>query len=390
MSNPDIRQDEKHVCVVCDRLNPVELHAYRCLPRVTSDCKPWPSGGRLFVCDGCGAIQKVADAVWQQEIDRIYSDYQIYDLSDGAEQVIFSATGGSAPRSKTLVDFLVSRLPPRETGHLLDIGCGNGSALTNFSNALPGWRLDGSELSNKALTNLRKIPGFDTLHVGPIERTYDVVSLIHSLEHMLKPGATLTDALSKLNPKGHVFVEVPDAETSPFDFIVADHLSHFTRATLNQLGRKVGMTVEFIGNSVLAKEITMLATAGADKKSGGSASPEAGREIVARSLRWLQAIINSAFNAADQGPIAIFGTSISAMWLYGALRDRVALFVDEDQSRIGRRIDGKPIVAPRDVKPSQVIYVPLAPQIATHVAKRLHDAPGHYILPPVMSDVGPI
>lgn len=74
-----------HVCQVCGgQLQKVD--AYSHLPRVTSDCKPWPSGGTLALCVECGAIQKIPDAVWLDEISRIYKDYQIYQLSGGSEQ----------------------------------------------------------------------------------------------------------------------------------------------------------------------------------------------------------------------------------------------------------------------------------------------------------------
>ena len=34
-------------CIVCDRPLLRTLPAYERLPRVTSDCKPWPAGGQL-------------------------------------------------------------------------------------------------------------------------------------------------------------------------------------------------------------------------------------------------------------------------------------------------------------------------------------------------------
>ena len=42
-------------CIVCDRPLLRTLPAYERLPRVTSDCKPWPAGGQLadFVTRAC-------------------------------------------------------------------------------------------------------------------------------------------------------------------------------------------------------------------------------------------------------------------------------------------------------------------------------------------------
>jgi len=77
-------------CIVCGSARLEEIKEYNALPRVTSDCKPFAAGGRLFACHGCGGIQKLPDGNWLAEIERIYGDYEIYQLSDGAEQLIFT------------------------------------------------------------------------------------------------------------------------------------------------------------------------------------------------------------------------------------------------------------------------------------------------------------
>ena len=374
---------EPSPCVICKSTSLEELSGYARLPRVTSDCKPWPSGGRLFVCETCGAIQKTPDATWLDEIRRIYKAYQIYHLSDGAEQVIFSQDGTPTPRSRTIVDFVVSNLSHRETGHLIDLGCGNGSALANFSRALPGWKFDGSELSDQVLPRLREIPGFETLHTGTINKTYDVVSMIHSLEHMVSPGDTLAQAAALTRADGTVFVEVPDVETSPFDILVADHLTHFTRDTLGYLAGCASLDVAVLRNTLLRKEITLLAHRGA--KTAAKLEPLSGRAIATQTLRWLEDVADAAAAAsAETSGIGIFGTSISAMWLFGLLRDKVEFFVDEDASRVGQAFQGRPIVAPADAPASGRVFVPLVTPIAKRVAARLAGGPATYVTPPPM------
>src|ERR1700730_6606689 len=119
-------------CVVCSTDQLRELESYCKLPRVTSDTKPFPPGGRLIVCRKCGAIQKIPDAKWLDEIHQIYNQYALYALSDGSEQLIFSASG-PVERSKRLIEFLVTKSALPAAGLLLDIGCGTGAALANFA-----------------------------------------------------------------------------------------------------------------------------------------------------------------------------------------------------------------------------------------------------------------
>ena len=94
-----------HHCRLCGMAALHELEGFRALARVTSDCKPWPAGGRLTVCTACGTVQKLPDAEWLAEIAAIYGAYTIYHQSDGAEQPIFSGEQGAPqPRSARLAD----------------------------------------------------------------------------------------------------------------------------------------------------------------------------------------------------------------------------------------------------------------------------------------------
>jgi len=381
---------ENLACGVCDgngSLRP--LPAYRALPRVTSDCKPWPVGGELSVCLACGTIQKPPTSDWLDECRRIYANYEIYHLSQGAEQVIFIPDGTAVPRSRVLVDHVLGRCALPETGRFLDIGCGNGAALASFGRKLPGWKLCGHELSDGALPRLLGIPGFEALHNGPLDRIpghFDLITAIHSLEHMPAPGTMLAEALDRLTEDGTLFLQVPDIETSPFDLLVADHRTHFSRATLRQLATRHGVAVDAIENRVLPKEISLLG------RRGGAvgviaADPAEGVALAERALSWLGNVLAAAAAAAAaavrQGvPFGIFGSSVSGIWLYGALQEQTAFFVDEDVSRVGGHFDGTPILAPGDAPAGAVVFVPLIDSIAARVVHRLLGLPVRFVVPP--------
>jgi SAM-dependent methyltransferase len=371
------------MCAVCDGVALSEIAGFSELPRVTSDCKPWPDGGRIYCCSDCGAVQKVADQIWFDEIKDIYDHYEIYHLSAGAEQVIFGA-GNAAPRSNALVDFLIKQAGLPEHGRLIDVGCGNGAALVNFSRALPGWRLSGSELSDKALTNLRLLPNFDrlyTIDIKEIPGEFEVVAMIHALEHMPAPYETVRASRDHLALRGMLFIEVPDLETSPFDILVADHRMHFTRATLGRLAARAGMDTVALTNEVLPKEITFLGRR-ADGAASQRSDPQAGRQLVEATVAWLLAIQKAAQSAARAGQFGIFGTSIAGMSLYGAMRDQVEFFVDEDRTRIGQSFDGRPILGPEAAPAGATVYVPLAPPIARAVVARLSRFQARFEPPP--------
>ncbi len=380
---------ESHSCLICGGgLKKIDAYSY--LPRVTSDCKPWPSGGTVAICVDCGATQKIPDAAWLDEIRQIYDDYQIYRLSGGSEQVIFLDQGEVLPRSAALISFILREANLPETGRLLDVGCGNGAALANFSTALPKWALFGSELSDNHLTKLRRIPNFVDLFFGgsgSITGRFDVVSLIHSLEHMTKPLDTLSANALLLSDNGRIFVEVPDFEASPFDLLVADHLVHFTRPTLAFLATRAGLVIETIRNDILPKEITLLAHRGVAPPILPDAT--VGASILRQHLAWLNDVLSSAEEASETShSFGIFGTSISSMWLNGALSNKASFFVDEDRSRIGGRIDERPILSLSNIPSGSTLYIPLIPSVAKRVMEKCRSwqSDCKYVTPADISD----
>ena len=377
-----------HACRICRALALKELDNYRALPRVTSDAKPWPAGGRLTICDACGAIQKVADAKWCEEIGRIYAQYEIYHQAGGSEQQVYDTSDPTGiPRSLRLVKHMTETLHLPERGSILDFGCGNGMALRNFAVARPAWTLYGSELSDRDVSNLRQIPGFAKLYTCPVDEIsehFTLVTLIHVLEHVLDPVDTLALVRGRIEEGGDVFVEVPDAGVSPYDLIVADHQLHFTFDSLRLTAQHAGYGQVLVSSSVVNKELTLVGKPNLSVRSPAVPDPRAARDVVGRHLAWLECQVAAAKElAADSPRFGIFGTSISGTWLGGILSRQVAFFVDEDRSRVNRTHLGKPIFGPADIPLDSDVFVPLITDIASAVVRRLaHPAVRFHSPPP--------
>jgi SAM-dependent methyltransferase len=374
-------------CCVCGANALRESDAYRGLPRVTSDCKPLPAGGRIAACLACGAVQKIADDRWFQEIETIYGNYEIYHQSAGAEQCVFDSSGGAIPRSRRLIASLGTALGTQQRGRLLDFGCGNGAMLAGFAVEWPDWDLYGSDLSDKAIARLQAIPRFKELFVGPIETIrvhFDLITLIHSLEHLPQPLEMLRQLGSLLEGSGRLFVQVPDAVQNPYDFLVADHLMHFTGDTLGLLSQLAGYETHLLSDRVLVKELSWI---GSPKKEapngrGDIVRPDIGAALVERNVKWLAEQLSSASTISrDSRNFGIFGTSISATWLAGAVPGRVAFFVDEDPTRVGRTHLGVPVRHPTEVMDADV-FVPLIPDVAKRIVEKFGAEHGCYHVPP--------
>lgn len=366
-------------CLVCGgRLGLVP--GFGQLPRITSDCRPFSSGGQLAVCLFCSLVQKIPNQQWLNEIGTIYRGYAAYSVAGGEEQLVMDPYSGlPRKRSEVLMQELhgLGSLPDRLRA--LDVGCGHGVTLRAMGKAFPMWQLFGHELDDANRAQLEAIDHFDKLYTGDLNRigdSFGFVSMIHSLEHFVEPLAALNALHDLIEPSGYLFVEVCNVEENPFDLLVADHLTHFAPQTLAFAAACAGFEVAFVQNAWVKKELSMLAR----RSQHDAKSPEAkgGAQVLAEmtaNVRWLEGLISKAREAASGYPIfGIFGTSIAGTWLGSVLADQVAFFVDEDPNRIGREFMGKPILRTDAVPAGAAVYLALAPVLAKAIAQRLSAA----------------
>jgi SAM-dependent methyltransferase len=369
-----------HLCELCGVEALVEYLDYPSLPRVTSDSKVFPAGGRLAVCAGCGTIQKLVEDKWLKEIDTIYGEFSIYHQSGGREQPIFSKGDGTGqPRSVQLVDFLARDLRLPADGTVLDFGCGNGTALRSFGAKFPNWKLYGSELSELNLPALKTVPGFIKLFTVPpedIPGKFDLVMLFHALEHVIDPVKVLKSFAGILEPGGSVFVEIPNNAQTPYDILIADHMTHFTPDSLRYAADLAGYRSAVLSDTTLPKELTWVGSReNVPNAPPTKPDPAKGIALVESHLTTVLAQMTQAKAVADTTPaFGVFGTSISATWLSNVLGEKIKFYVDEDPGRIGQQHMGKPVFAPADVPEGSDVFLPLIPRIADAVAGRLSRA----------------
>lgn len=362
---------------------------------MTSDCKPWPKGGRLCVCPACGCVQKALDETWFSETERIYGAYSIYYQSDGVEQAIFeSASGRPSLRSVRLLEVLRDRVLLPDMGRLLDVGCGNGAFLKAFGESAPQWTAAGTELNDRYRTSVEAICGVEALHTcspAEVPGSFDVISIIHALEHIPGPRDFLANIREKLNDEGLLLIEIPNCGQTCFDLLVADHCTHFTAATATSVIGGAGYEIVSLDTDLVPKELTIIARKTADRQNVHAqmpAFPSAGSP--ADSVRWLRSVVDSARSLSEKGTFGLFGTSIAATWLFGELDGSVDFFVDEDPHRAGKTHMGLPIHCPSEVPAESRVFLALpgaqANSVRTRLAKsgfRFHcDAPPAMIASP--------
>lgn len=362
-------------CHVCGAASLRDHMGFRSLRRVTSDCRPWPAGGAIGTCDVCGATQKLIGENWRKDVARIYETYTIYHQGAGAEQAVFDPGSGAAQsRSDRIVDQLCGAINLHDTGRLLDIGCGNGAFLRAFAGRRPRWTLTGTETTDRNRDKVATIAQLERFHVGDhghLDGAFDLVSLIHVLEHFENPVRELARLHERLTQNGHLLIEVPFFHDNPFDLLIADHATHFTPDVLVRVLHAAGFAVTSIATDWVAKEISVVA------RPDGVSVPLLSRvakvedDRLSACLAWLESVARGARVAAAGGNFGIFGTSIAGVWLYGEVEGHVDFFLDEDRNRVGARLFDRPILDPKD-RPGGNLFVALAPAAVRDVVQRLN------------------
>ncbi len=366
-------------CHVCGQDSLAICPEFSALRRVTSDCKPWPAGGKLGLCEACGAVAACTDEVWRREADEIYRQYTIYYQGEGAEQSVFDQTTGQvSARSARLVGHLKTNAVLPRAGRLLDVGCGNGGFLRAFASHFPEWGLAGSEYNDKYQADVEAIPSVEKLYSAGLESIpgeFDLISLVHVLEHIESPRDFLKQLSSKLKPEGRLFIELPYYADNPFELLIADHATHFDPATIQRLLAAAGLSIDIVRTDWVAKELSVIAVLDEDADTHAENS----LANISSYTQWLSSVADSARSIMEGAEsFGIFGTSIGATWLLAELGDGVAFFVDEDPNRVGRFHADRPIHHPSAVPADSDVFVALPPSLCQTVVARLSRGPARY------------
>lgn len=305
------------------------------------------------------------------------------------EQSVFdTATGAASSRSSRLLQRLKKELPFAPHGRLLDIGCGNGTTLRTFSEVAPGWSLAGLDVNDHYKKAVESIPGVEALYLGPcaaIPGQFQIITLIHSLEHVAEPVKFLAGLYDKLAVGGLLVVQVPDCWQNPFMFLVADHATHFFESTLREVIAGAGFDVVVTANDWIAKELTLIARKPDHELQVRVRTNAVDNTAAVRDrVEWVVTLGQHIRALATKKALGVFGTSIAATWLQEELHGEAAFFVDEDPSRFGQTFMGRQILRSSEVPPGCQVMLALPTAMAEQVRARLtREAPHvNWLVPP--------
>jgi SAM-dependent methyltransferase len=286
---------------------------------------------------------------------------QIYEVRDN--QIVYRTDHQAA----TLLD----KVEIREGALLLDYGCAKASTPKRLLARRADIQVHLFDVSGLYVTYWDRFVSADrrALHQLPQHwlNRFDIVTSFFALEHIPEPRKTARNIANLLADDGVFYGIVPDTFGNVADFIVIDHVNHFTTMSLRFLLMSAGF--KDIRIDAGAHRGALVFTA---RKQGTPAAADDLEEINRRSAElanyWTatgKRVRSSEYR--NSGRTAIYGSGFYGAFIYSVLAnpENVACFLDRSPFQQDKKLFGKAIVAP-DKLPEDVsaLYVGLNPAIA--------------------------
>jgi 2-polyprenyl-3-methyl-5-hydroxy-6-metoxy-1,4-benzoquinol methylase len=371
----------KRPCPICINLKKDLLFSQNFHNKVISLMEKYD----VVACKKCGFV--FADNIPSQAgFSQYYANMSKYE---------FNYKEGLVPKEyfghfNKIVKF-ITPLVKNKKANILDIGCSTGALLSLFKSH--GYsNLLGIDPSASCARTVKKIYGIEArannIANFKSRQKFDLIVLSAVLEHLVDLKKPLEKIWSLLKDDGLLFIEVPDAERfasyifTPFQQFSIEHINYFSKYSLRNLLSKFYFEVVKTKkdkneiNESLDPDIFILAKK-SDKKYqfiADKASEVKIKKYIARCSK-LDAKIKKTIQRKllNRNQVIVWGTGTHTQRLIGAGFDlsKILYFVDSNTKYWGKKIMGKEIKSPRDIKEKNIPIVISTYSYQVEIAKQI-------------------
>lgn len=344
---------------------------------LSSLCQILPGAKIVRYCEECGhlAANGVADAEAFYE-----TDYRIL-LDEEDEDQIYDTSGDRiVTRTDHQMAILSDKIALDPALTVLDYGCAKAAMARKIAAAYPGIGMHLFDVSHMYEPFWDRFVSKDrqAIHQAPEEWNgrFDLVTSFFAFEHIAEPAAAIAHVAQLLKPGGQFYMIVPDISGNAADFIVVDHVNHFTKTSAERLMADAGFDEIDVDQGCHRGALVVSA-----RKSGAArveTDQTAAKEAILAEAQKLAAFWSGAAdrirtNEAASPPgskVAIYGSGFYGAFIHSNLENpgSTVCFLDQSPWQQGKTLFGIPIIAPGDL-PEDVgtVYAGLNPVIARKV-----------------------
>lgn len=350
---------QENQCNVCDTFFGGPLYVSPANRSITTMGTVYEGKTEVFFCKSCGHLQTTELPNLHEYYD---SEYEINIQSEEDDQLYKIVDGKPVYRADHQATTFLGKVSLPASARVLDYGCAKSATLRKIMRQrvdivpyqydvtdkyIPFWK-NFSQPQQWATHTVR------TEWIG----TMDAVVSFYAFEHATNLKAVLRSIHDMLKSQGKLYFVAPNTYTNIADFIVADHINHFSELSLRCLLFKTGFkAIEVDAESHESAFIVV-----AEKPPQAVEKYQADAHQIASLGQRANELSSYWQNIADRiqafesalppnEKYAIYGAGFYGNFIASNLRfpERIVCFIDQNKHLQGRENGGIPIFAPEDV-----------------------------------------
>ncbi len=364
-------------CPICQR--PLEKPVYVSAQplSITSLCDTLPANTTVFFCQNCGHLLTEPLSNLAGYYDQAY---KILIDSEEEDQLYEIAGNKKVFRTEHQVKTLLQLAPPPDKARVLDYGCAKSSTLKQLTGCRPDIIPHVFDVSSMYVSFWEKFVAQGNWAIYELKPewagSFDLVTSFFALEHVLDPREMLQQIANLLKRGGVFYCIVPNVYSNVADFVVADHMNHFSSESLRYLLETTGFSDICITDSAHAGAFVIRA------KKSQAAPPLESPACCPEKLKNLTGCVRQmadywsdfgervrAFERLHAGKLqaAIYGSGFYGTFIATCLQqpEKIVCFLDQNPYRQKQRLLDRPILAPELLSENvKLVYVGLNPSVA--------------------------
>jgi SAM-dependent methyltransferase len=315
---------------------------------------------RVFFCDGCGHLQTTE----LSNLREYYAfEYAINTASEDDDQLYRVVDGKPVFRADHQAAVLAEKVAFFPGCRVLDYGCAKAPTLRKLMARhldIEPYLFDVTDRYVPFWQRYPKPPRWAAHELDPSwYGTLDVVLSFYALEHVADLGTALGNVRSLLKAGGIFYFIVPNVYRNTADFIVADHINHFSASSLERMLLRAGFIDVAVDAEAHDAAFVVTARLGTGQEASTpscavSADDRAQALAMADYWRHISARIRAFEDGLPAGAAAaVYGAGFYGSFVGSSLRDvgRVRCFVDQNPHLHGTTLLDRPVLAPAQLPP---------------------------------------
>ena len=231
--------NNKESCNVCGEYKLSSLYNQHDTKNITSIRTLVEDSVEVFFCKCCAHLQTIGFSGVSEFYDK---NYDLLINSEDEDQIYKIENGVELFRYDFQVDTLLQKLEIPLNAKILDYGCAKAASLKKICAIRGDIEPFVYDISKSYIDYWDQfIPKDNQSTYKPDiswNGTINIITSFFSLEHVSDPNHELARIYDLLENDGIVYAIVPNVYENPADFIVADHINHFSKESITYLFQK--------------------------------------------------------------------------------------------------------------------------------------------------------